>query len=241
VAKKARRKETMPGSVAHLILYLGTALELAFVVCSIARRSFLRYFFLNLYLLLAVGSSTARQFTKVTFGLQSIEYRYTYFYTDALLTLALYVALISLYAHVFGELRFGKYLRWTAVLLLLSTALFSYTVVAQSTERLSTTFAYELSQNLYFVGLVLTYILWGAVLKLRETRTRLVQFVLSLGLYFSAYAASYALMNMASKYSIVYLISPAFGCLLPLSWTVTMWRYSENARLVPAQLVAVPR
>jgi hypothetical protein len=231
----------MPGSVAHLILYLGTAFELAFVVCSLIRKSFVRYLFLNLYFLLAVGSSIARQWTKSTFGLQSVEYRYAYFYTDAMLTLALYVALISLYSHVFGELRFGKYLRWTAVLLLLATALFTYAVVAQSTERLATMFAYDLSQNLYFVGLVLTYILWGAVLKLRETRTRLVQFVLSLGLYFSAYAASYALVNLANKYSIVCFIAPAFGCLLPLSWTITMWKYSENARLVPARLVAVPR
>jgi hypothetical protein len=91
------------------------------------------------------------------------------------------------------------------------------------------------------VGLVLTYILWGAVLKLRETRTRLVQFVLALGLYFSAYAAGYALVNLATQNSIVYYIAPVFGCLLPLAWTVTMWRYNEESRLVPAQLVAVPR
>ena len=216
-------------------------MELAFVVCSIARRSFFRYLFLNLYFLLVLGSSVARKVVLSTFGLSSAEYRYAYFYTDALLTLALYVALISLYARVFGELRFGKYVRTIAVLLLLGTALFTYAVVAQSTDRLSTNFAYELSQNLYFVGLVLTYILWGAVLKLRETRTRLVQFVLSLGLYFSAYAASYALLNLASRYSVVYFIAPMFGCLLPLSWTVTMWRYTEDSRLIPAQLVAVPR
>jgi hypothetical protein len=216
-------------------------MELAFVVCSIARRSFFRYFFLNLYFLLVLGSSVARKVALSTFGLSSLEYRYAYFYTDALLTLALYVALISLYARVFGELRFGNYVRTIAVLLLIGTALFTYAVVAQSTDRLSTNFAYELSQNLYFVGLVLTYILWGAVLKLRETRTRLVQFVLSLGLYFSAYAASYALLNLASRYSVVYFIAPIFGCLLPLSWTVTIWRYSEDSRLVPAQLVAVPR
>jgi hypothetical protein len=216
-------------------------MELAFVVCSIARRSFFRYFFLNLYFLLVLGSSVARKVALSVFGLSSLEYRYAYFYTDALLTLALYVALISLYARVFGELRFGKYVRTIAVLLLLGTAVFTYAVVAQSTDRLSTNFAYELSQNLYFVGLVLTYILWGAVLKLRETRTRLVQFVLSLGLYFSAYAASYALLNLASRYSVVYFIAPMFGCLLPLSCTVTMWRYSEDSRLVPAQLVAVPR
>lgn len=232
----------MPGSLASLIWYLGTALELTFVVCSVARKSFLRYFFLNLYFLLAIGSSLVRHFTLAQFGLRSHEYMYAYFYTDALLTLALFIALISLYSYVFGELRFSKYLQLTAVLLLLGTALFSYAVVAQSSNQLTTTrFALELSQNLYFVGLVLTYVLWGAILKLRETRTQLVQFVLSLGLYFSGYAASYALGNLASKYSVVYFIAPALGCFLPLSWTITMWRHNNEARLVPAQLVAVPR
>ncbi len=231
----------MPGSLASFIWYFGTALELAFVVCSVARKSFFRYFFLNLYFLLAIGSSVGRHFFLDAFGVYSNEYHYVYFYTDALLTLALYVALISLYAYVFGELQFGKYVRILAILLLLGTALFSYAVVAQSSERLSTSFAYELSQNLYFVGLVLTYLLWGAALKLRETRTRLIQFILALGLYFSAYAASYALVNMASKYAVISYLGPALGCLLPLAWTVTMWRHSEEARLVPAQLVAVPR
>ena len=232
----------MPGSIALFIWYLGTALELAFVVCSVRRRSFLGYFFLNLYFLLAIASSVIRHLSLAKFGLDSAQYRYAYFYTDALLTLALYMALISLYARVFGELRFSKYLRLTAVLLLLGTALFSYAVVAQSSDRLSTTtFAWELSQNLYFVGLVLTYVLWGAVLKLRETRTRLVQFVLSLGLYFSAYAASFALGNLVSRDSVLVFVAPALGCFLPLSWTITMWRHTDETRLVPAQLVAVPR
>lgn len=231
----------MPGSLALFIWYLGTALELAFVVCSVARKSFLRYLFLNLYFILVIASSIGRRVFLNLFGVSSDEYRYVYFYTDALLTIALYMALISLYEHVFRELQFGKYLRLVAVLLLLGTAAFSYAVVAQSTERLSTSFAFELSQNLYFVGLVLTYLLWGAALKLRETRTRLVQFILSLGLYFSAYAASFALVNLASKYAMMTYLAPALGCLLPLSWTLTMLRHSEEARLVPAQLVAVPR
>ncbi len=231
----------MPGSVATFIWYLGTALELGFVVCSIWRKAFLRYFFLNLYFLLAVGSSFSRHFILGWYGLTSDQYRYAYFYTDALLTLALYMALVSLYSHVFGELHFSKYVRLSAVLLLLGTAGFSYAVVAQSSDRLSTNFAYQLSQNLYFVGLVLTYLLWGAVLKLRETRTRVVQFVLSLGLYFSAYAAGYALLNLASRYSFVLFIGPVLGCFLPLSWTITMWRHNDDSRLMPAHLVAVPR
>lgn len=231
----------MPGPTGLIIWFLGTAFELMFVVCSLARNSFLRYFFLNLYLLLSTTVSIGRFFILWTYGVRSDEYMYFYYYSDALLTVALFVALISLYSHVLGELRAGEYVKWGAVFLLLGTAGFSYAVVAQSADRLSTNFAYELSQNLYFVGLVLTYILWGAVLKLHETRTRLVQIILSLGLYFSAYAASYALMNFSEKYSLIRYLSPALGCFLPLSWSLTMLRYSEESRLAPARLVAVPR
>ena len=231
----------MPGPLALTVWYLGIVLEIAFVVCSIVRRSFFQYLFLNTYFLLELSSDAARYVFLSRFGQSSTEYYYAYFYTDALLTLALYVALISLYARVFGELRLSKYVRLGGVVLLAATALFSYAVVAESEQRLATNFAYELSQNLYFVGLVLTYILWGAVLKLRETRTRLVQFILALGLYFSAYAACYALTNLSSRYSYVQHLSAAFGCLLPLALTVTMWRYTEESRLEPARLLAVAR
>ena len=231
----------MPGPIDLTIWFLGLAFELMFVVCSLERKSFLRYFFLNLYLLIALAVSIGRFLILWSYGQGSNQYMYFYYYSDALLTLTLFCALISIYSRVFGELRAGEYVKWGAVFLLLGTAGFSYAVVAQSTERLSTSFAYELSQNLYFVGLVLTYILWGAVLKLRETRTRLVQIILSLGLYFSGYAASYAFMNFSGKFGIIRYICPVLGCFLPLSWSLTMLRHSEEARLVPAQLVAVPR
>jgi hypothetical protein len=231
----------MPGSVELFIWYLGTAFELAFVVCSIARKSFFTYFFLNLYMLLSVLADIARWLALAKFGQNSDEYMYTYYYTDALLTVVLYVLLISLFSRVFGELRFAKHMRLAAVALLLGTAGFSYAVVAQSNQRLVTAFAYQLSQNLYFVGIILTYLLWGAILKLRETRTRLVQMVLSLGLYFSAYAASYALVNLTPGVRVVDYASPLLGCFLPLAWCITIMRYSEESRLAPAQLVVVPR
>jgi hypothetical protein len=233
----------MLGSATLVIWYLGTALELSVVVCSLARRSFLRYFFLNVYMLLSVLTSVGRWYLILSgFGVSTDQYRYFYFYTDALLTLALYVAVISLFADVLGELHFAKHLRLSAVVLLLGTAAFSYSVVAQSADRLSTDFAYQLSQNLYFVGLVLTYLLWGAVLKLRETRTRLVQFILSLGLYFSACAASYALKNFTDRCDdILKYVDPLLGCLLPLAWSLTIVRHTEETRLAPASLVVVPR
>src|SRR5215469_17295297 len=119
----------MPGPLALEIWYVGIVLEIAFVVCSIARKSFFRYIFLNAYFLLGLGSDAGRYIFLSRFGQGSDQYRFAYFYTDALLTLALYVALISLYSRVFGELRLSKYVRLGAVLLLAGTALFSYAVV----------------------------------------------------------------------------------------------------------------
>ncbi len=66
----------------------------------------------------------------------------------------------------------------------------------------------EISQNLYFVGLILTYVLWAALLKLRESRVRVIQIVLSLGMYFSINAATYALRNAYPNLRFVWAFLP---------------------------------
>src|SRR5256885_17006611 len=113
-----------------------------------------------------------------------------------------------------------KFVRLAAIVLLAGTALFSYGVVQQSQTKMLTGFFVELSQNLYFVGLVLTYVLWGAILKLRESRTQLIQLVLSLGVYFSVFAATFALVNMLPNFQLIGYIVPVIGCLLPLAWEI---------------------
>src|SRR5206468_5185625 len=140
----------------------------------------------------------------------------------------LYFALTSLYSRVFSEMHAEQYVKLGAVLLLGGTALFSYGVVHQAETKLVTHFVLELQQNLYFVGLVLTYVLWTAVLKLRETRTQLIQLVLSLGVYFSMFAANYALMNLYQSHATIFeYLAPLFGCFLPLSWAYTFWHVPE--------------
>jgi hypothetical protein len=191
----------------------------------------------------SVMISVARYNILAHYGLASKEYQYFYYYSDFLLTIALYLALTSLYSHVFSELKAAQYVRLGTVILLSGTALFSYAVVQESSSKLVMThFVIELSQNLYFVGLVLTYVLWAAVLKMRETRTRIIQLILSTGVYFSMSAASFAMQNLyhSSSNLFVYL-PPLFGCFLPLSWAYAFWRIPEEARTVPSQLVAVPR
>lgn len=232
----------MPGSADYAIWFLGTLLEALVVVCALRRKIFKRYFFLNLYMLLDVLVSVGRFRVLLHDGRSSDTYVYFYFYSDALLTIVLFFGLISLYVFVFEELKVERYLRLGAIVLLAGTSWFSYAVVNQSADRMLTHFAFELSQDLYFVGLVLTFVLWGAILKLRETRVVLVQIVLSLGVYFSAFAASYSLSNLSpGTFSHMVYLVPAMGCLLPLSWAYAFWRIPDEARLAPARLAVIPR
>jgi hypothetical protein len=231
----------VPALVGYALWVLGALLEVAVVVCALKRHSFHRYLCLNLYMVFSFVVSVVRYEVFRQFGLQSREYLYCYYYSDAVLTIFLYLALITLYLHVFDEMRVEKYVRLAAIVLLAGTALFSYAVVQESSQRMFTSFVYELSQNLYFVGLVLTYVLWGAILKLRETRAQLIQLVLSLGVYFSAFAATFALGNMFPHLQSLTYIAPLFGCLLPLAWAYAFFRLPHDARMATARLSVVRR
>jgi hypothetical protein len=114
-------------------------------------------------------------------------------------------------------------------------------VVRHNQHNLTGKFVLELSQNLYFVGAVLTYGLWVAVLKLRETRARLIQLVLAMGVYFSAFAALYALRNMFPNFAFLHGIPPLLGVWLPMAWAYTLTRIPEEARLAPSALAAEAR
>lgn len=234
----------MPGTANQAIWLLSIILELIVVVCALRHGVFRKYLFLNLYMLLWAAADVGRfEVLSHYGGFTSLTYRYFYFYSDALLGIARFFALINLYVRVFEDMKVERYVRLGAVVLLSGIACFSVAVVLnQSSERMLTYFVFELSQNLYFVALVLTYVLWGALLKLRETRVALVQLVLSLGIYLSACAAIYSLSNLrASFFSYIHNLLPIMGCLLPLAWAYTFWRVSDDARLAPSRLVTSQR
>lgn len=232
----------MPGPLVNIIWFVGILCEAAVLVCALKKGAFRRYFLLNLYMAGMILVELARYKIVSEYGLRSTQYQYFYFYSDAILTVFLYFALTTLYAHVFSEMKAERYVKMGALLLLLGTAGFTCAVVLQSSAKLVTHFVIDLSQNLYFVGLVLTYVLWGAILKLRETRTRLIQLVLSLGVYFSLFAANYAIRNLYPSLSSVFVpLIQVFGLFLPLAWAYAFWRLPEEARLVPSRLAVIPR
>ena len=212
------------------------------MVCSLVRGPFRRYFTLNLYMSMSFFVSLGRYLVFTRHGLLSPEYTYFYYYSDATLTICLYFALMGLYAIVFEELGAALKLRVFMMLLLIGTTLFSFSVVHQSEARMLSHYIVEISQNLYFVGLVLTYVLWAALLKLHESRVRVIQIVLSLGVYFSVNAANYALHNAYPNLRVVWeYLPPVTGMLLPVAWIYAFMRFDDEARLAPARLAVVPR
>jgi hypothetical protein len=231
------------GPFQYFVWIASALLEAAVLVCALSKGALRRYIYLNLYMAGSLIANFTRFQVLTHYGIKSKQYFYFYYYSDALLTIGLYFALASLYLQVFEEMKVERYVRQVAVLLLAGTAFFSYLVVQQSSEQLlMTTFVTELSQNLYFVGVVLTYVLWGAMLKLRETRARLIQVVLSLGVYFSIFAANYALRNLYPSLEFIWpYLTPTFGCLLPLAWAYAFWNLPEESRLAPSRLAMVPR
>jgi len=229
------------GPLDYVLWFAGDIAQAVVVVCILRSRSVSRYFTLLLYISASLILSGTRTFIFVRYGYTSVQYFYFYYFSDALLTIFLYFALMGLYSLVFQELGAKQYLRLGATLLLGVTAWFSYQVVIGSTDKLLTRFVVELSQNLYFVGVVLTYLLWGAMMKLREARTRLIQVVLALGVYFSVFAATYALRNLYPQFLIWQYTPPLMALLLPLSWAYTFMKVPEEARLATARVAASNR
>lgn len=204
---------------------------------SVVHKHFRRYLSVNLF----VGALALRDISGFVvlqrYGVASAQYIYTFYYTDALLTVLMYLAIMHLYSQVFQEMHLGKYIRGVTAALLVGTAIFAYAVVQSNADHLTSRFVVELSQDMYFVGLVLTYLLWIAVFKLRETRARLVQLVLALGVYFSVTAAVFALRNMfPATHQADAFTSTLVGVMLTVAWAYTFTKVPEEARLVPARL-----
>ena len=229
----------MLGPIDYAIAALAIALELFLVVRLLASKDCIRYISLTLYTLALIAVSVGQDYVLLRFGVHSQAYGYVYYYSDALLTIVLFFVIMSFYHQVFQQLGVGRYVRIAAIMLLSATALFSYLVVRRiPSHHLTNRWVVEMSQNLYFVGVVLTYLLWGAVVKLRETRTRLIQLVLALGIFFSSDAAGYALRNLYPSLEATFLkwIPPIAGTFLPLAWAYTFTKIPEDARLETARV-----
>jgi hypothetical protein len=222
---------------------VGFLFEIYIVVFSIFRREFFRYFPVNFYMMCAALVETGAYACIRRFGFASTHYAYYYYYTDSLLTIVMLTVIIQLYLEVFKEMRVSRYVKGAALIVIVAAGLVSYALVHQNMSQLTSRFVLSLTRNLNFVGVVFTYILWGAIVKLRETRARLVQLILALGVFYSGTAVTYALRNLfpATEMRVLRWVPPLLGAWLPLAWAYTFTRVPEDARVITSPVMAGER
>jgi len=226
------------GPFSYINWILTFVLEIGVAACILYRKDFNRYFSLAVYMLTSAAVDVLNYMCVRKYGFSSEEYYYLYYYGDSLITILMFLVVLQLYQQVFSEMKVSQYIRSVASLLLIGTAGFSYLIVHQHRSQFTVQFVVELGQNLYFVGVVLTYLLWGAMLKMKESRTRLVHLVLALGIYFGATAGVYALRNLfpALEAPVLRWFPPLIATWLPLAWGYTFLKLPEETHLVMARL-----
>jgi hypothetical protein len=234
----------MSGPLDYLLIAFGVMLDIGVVVCSLRRQELLRFFPLNLYVLLVGVADVGGYLFLRHFGATSRQYFFWYYGSDVLLGVSLYFVIIHLYQLTLASFKIGKYIVGGASLLFVVICALSYRAAHTGTSFLNAHFAVELEQNLNFAGVVLTYLLLGAVLKMRETGTLLVQLVLALGIYFSAIAATYAarvLFPQLDVHSLWRWAPPLISLWLPLAWSYAFLRIPTAARIMTRQVALSPQ
>ncbi len=206
-------------TLADQTLWLLTTLVEAYVVCLfLIRKSFRKFLFLNFYLLLAVFISIGRYAVLHGFGYRSEEYAYFYYYSDALLTLSLFLCVCELGQRVIGARMPCRKLAFWSAGAFLATTWFSFAIASPSGYRMATSyFFFAFTKNIY-VTCCLAVVLLG-VWKLRnDSADRVAARLLNvLAVYFMLfvllYSAHQVVPHASSSLSNLY---PMMGAWLPL-------------------------
>ncbi|MCH7766807.1 MAG: hypothetical protein IH916_09655, partial [Acidobacteria bacterium] len=206
---------------------------LATIGASLRARLFLRYSLLNIYLLSNVAFTLGCYYVIHAYGYDSDEYIYFYYSGDAIPNVVGYLLIGSFFDRLLRESVFHKYVRPTlAIFFVLIVGISAFFIVG-SVEHLYSEFVLELQQNLYFVGVLLTFLLWMSVSYLDVRSRRFTLLVSGLGIYFAAHAASYALWFLFP------VLAPLIAVVPPLAYNfmVGLWLYTFL--WVPEEEVAV--
>ncbi len=197
-----------------LIALFGQVFVLA---CSARNREFRLYLSLNLYVLALAVRDVASFFVLQKYSVSSPQYYYYYFSSDLILRLLHFVAIIGLYLHAFRDANTAKRVRFFAVAVIGAIILYSGFILERKHQLLVTPFVITFSGMLFFVGALITMVLWIILLKRRDPRLRLVLIVSAFGVYFSVNVFAYGLEYLFPRATPWYYIPPTTGALFALA------------------------
>jgi hypothetical protein len=223
-----------------LVLWLAGFLGEVYVLAwAIHDRTLLRYRGLLVYVAALAGDEILSFVILRRYGFTSNEYIYYYYYSDAVLTLLMFVAIMGLCSRVFREQQRSGLVRTFTLTILAVVVLYAAAVTAVKHQLLGTHFAGEFNESLYFTGMILTYGLWVMLLRRRDPRLRLVLVISAFGIYFGGQTMSYTLMALFPRAAGLHYLPALMGAWLPLSLGYSFHKVSEEARVPLEQLAGV--
>ena len=231
----------MVGTYELVVEALSVLLALATVGVCLYRRSFWQYLFLNTSLLYAAFFSIGCYYVRTAFGYSSPEYFYFYYVGDALGTIVLYLLIASFFDRLLRESVFHKYVRPTLFIFFLLVVGVSARFMLGNYDRFYSRFMAELQQNMFFVGVLLTLLLWISMGYLAAESRRFVLLVSGLGIYFASHAARYALQIVFPNQALADALTrvpPLMYTVMVLLWLYAFWRVPETEAVVEAARAA---
>ena len=228
----------MIGTYDLIVALLSVALSLGMVGVCLRQKVFRRYVFVNLYILVSAAHTLGTLYFIHYYGYRSITYFYFYYTGDAVGSMIGYLLIASFFDQLLRDSAFRPYIRPTLGIFFIMVVGISALFVWRNYSTLYSSFLIELQQNMFFVGVLLTFLLWLSMNYLRAESRRFVLLVSGLGIYFSAHAVNYALQFLSSglKNGLT-MVPPLAYTLMVALWLYTFWRVPEGE----AAVESVPR
>ena len=200
----------------ELTLWLLTTLVEAFVPCLfLIRGLFRKFLFLNFYLLLSATINIGRYAVYYHFGYTSPEYLYFYYFSEAPLTITLFICVCELSLRLVGDKLPRKRVLWSAGALL-AIALFSLSDASSWGYKIPAHFVIEVSKNIFFACSLGIALLWVWKLRNDPEDRFAARFVNVLGVYFLLFVLIYGAHRLVPHASGLGNLYPMLDAWLPL-------------------------
>lgn len=184
-------------SVLDVVLAIGGhLLALGVVGVSLYRHSFRRYLYLNLYAIALLVVDLLRYVVLNAYGFKSMYYFWAFYLSDALLSVLLYLLILSFFDVVFSESSLRETVRISLLGAFALLSFISYISISSSVKQFYSRLTIEFQQNMYFASVVLAVLLCMSLAYLRVRNPQLSMLIGGLGVLATLQAASYALQNI---------------------------------------------
>ncbi len=189
--------------------------------------------FAQLLFMLSVTISLGRYFVFSHFGFASSAYAYFYYFTDAALTLFLYLGICELGVRLMGTRISRKRAVLWSVSALLAMAWLSLSVASPGGSRMATAFVVDLSQSIFFVCCLAIALLWAWKLR-NDSNDRIADRLVNvLSVYFLLFLLLYGARQLTPHASSLNTLYPMFSAWLPLGCGFALVSHEPPPRMKP--------